>query len=103
VSLIAALVLLTLAVLPFRFGAGHQGAALWSHCYQIRQESHSIESKTVLESIPGTDQWQARLQDVPVGDRDIVLFMQAARWADDIRTADQQYHRRSGTTSTGPA
>jgi hypothetical protein len=31
------------------------------------------------------NQWHARLQDVPVAERDQVLFMQASRWADDIR------------------
>ena len=31
----------------------------------------------------------ARLHDVPVADHGLVLFMQAARWADDIRTRDK--------------
>jgi S1/P1 Nuclease len=39
------------------------------------------------------NQWQARLQDVPVMDRDQVLFMQAARWADDIRSNDMAQNR----------
>jgi S1/P1 Nuclease len=39
------------------------------------------------------NQWQARLQDVPVTDHGLVLFMQAARWADDIRMRDKQHHR----------
>jgi len=39
------------------------------------------------------NQWQARLQDVPLSERDLVLFMQAARWADDIRARDKQPHR----------
>ena len=64
--------------------------------YQIlRQENpQTIEKvKAVLEKHPWyANQWQARLQDVPVADRDIVLFMQAARWADDIRTTDKQHH-----------
>jgi hypothetical protein len=42
--------------------------------------------QAVLEKHPWhANQWQARLQDVPIADRDMVLFMQAARWADDIR------------------
>jgi S1/P1 Nuclease len=41
------------------------------------------------------NQWQARLQVVPVADNDLVLFMQATRWADDIRTNDKQQHRAS--------
>src|SRR5262249_11847728 len=33
-----------------------------------------------------------RLQDGPVADHGLVLFMQAARWADDIRGNDKQQH-----------
>jgi hypothetical protein len=48
----------------------------------------------VLEKHPWyTNQWQARLQDVCVADHGLVLFMQAARWADDIRSNDKQQHR----------
>jgi S1/P1 Nuclease len=48
----------------------------------------------VLEKHPWySNQWQARLQDVPGTDRDMVLSMQAARWADDIRLRDKQQHR----------
>jgi hypothetical protein len=61
--------------------------------YQIlvQENPPTIEkAKAVLEKHPRyAKQWQARLQDVPVGDRDLVLFMQAARWADDIRTQRQ--------------
>ena len=39
------------------------------------------------------NQWQARLQDVPVADRELMLFMQAARWADDIRIQDKTQNR----------
>jgi hypothetical protein len=50
--------------------------------------------KAVLEKHPWyANQWKARLQDVPVTDRDLVLFMQAAKWPDDIRMRDRQYHR----------
>jgi hypothetical protein len=62
----------------------------------LHQESpQSIDKvKAVLEKHPWyANQWQARLQDVPVVDHDLVLFMQAARWADDIRTNDKQQHR----------
>ena len=48
----------------------------------------------MLEKHPWyANQWQARLQDVPVTDRDLLLFMRAARWADDIRSNDKQHHR----------
>jgi hypothetical protein len=62
----------------------------------LREESpKSIEKiKAVLEKHPWyANQWQARLQDVSIADRDLVLFMQAARWPDDIRIRDKQYHR----------
>ena len=61
--------------------------------YQVlRQESPGDhrEVKAVLEKHPWyANQWQARLQDVPVADRDMVLFMQAARWPDDVRLQGQ--------------
>jgi hypothetical protein len=37
--------------------------------------------------------WQPRLQDVPLAEYDLALFMQAARWADEIRLRDKQHHR----------
>jgi len=65
--------------------------------YQIvRQESpQSIDKvKSVLEKHPWyANQWQARLQDVRVADHGLVLFMQAARWADDIRSRDKAQNR----------
>jgi hypothetical protein len=36
---------------------------------------------------------QARLHDGPAADRGLVLFMQAARWPDELRVTDRQYHR----------
>jgi hypothetical protein len=65
--------------------------------YQILQQENPqiIEKvKSVLDKHPWyANQWQARLQDVAVADRDMVLFMQAARWPDELRTTDRQYHR----------
>jgi hypothetical protein len=65
--------------------------------YQIlsQENPQTIEKvKALLEKHPWyANQWQARLQDVPVSERDLVLFMQAPRWADDIRRTDKQYHR----------
>src|SRR4030095_6683087 len=65
--------------------------------YQVLQQENppTIEKvKAVLEKHPWyANQWQSRLQDVPVADRDMVLFMQAARWADDIRTQDKSQNR----------
>ena len=65
--------------------------------YQVLQQENppTVEKvKAVLQEHPWyANQWQARLQDVPVADHSLVLFMQAARWADDIRRTDKQYHR----------
>jgi hypothetical protein len=65
--------------------------------YQVlRQENPpTIEKvKVVLERHPWyANQWQARLQDAPVSERDLVLFMQAARWPDDIRSNDKAQNR----------
>ena len=65
--------------------------------YQILQQENppTIEKvKSVLEKHPWyANQWQARLQDVSVAERDQVLFMQAARWADDIRSNDKAQNR----------
>jgi hypothetical protein len=65
--------------------------------YQVLQQENPQtigKVKAVLEKQPWyANQWQARLQDVSVTDRDVVLFMQAARWPDDIRNRDRQYHR----------
>jgi S1/P1 Nuclease len=50
----------------------------------------------VLEKHPwSANQWQARLQDVPVADHGLVLFMQAARWPDDIRSQDKAQNKPS--------
>jgi hypothetical protein len=99
VPLIAFLVLLTLAALPLPASAwnipGHMLSA--AIAYQIvRQESpQSIDKvKSVLEKHPWyANQWQARLQDVPAADHGLVLFMQAAIWADDIRSRDKAQNR----------
>jgi S1/P1 Nuclease len=65
--------------------------------YQILQQENPLtieKVKTVLEKHPWyVNQWQARIQDVPVADRDMVLLMQAARWPDELRITDRQHHR----------
>jgi hypothetical protein len=52
--------------------------------YQVLQQENpaTIEKvNAVLEKHPWyANQWQARLQVAPTGDRVLVLFMQAARW-----------------------
>jgi hypothetical protein len=65
--------------------------------YQVlRQENpQTIDKvKAVLEKHPWyANQWQTSLQDVPVADQGLVLFMQAARWPDELRITDRQHHR----------
>jgi hypothetical protein len=65
--------------------------------YRVLQQENpqTIDKvKSVREKHPWyANQWQARLQDVPVTDRDVVLFMQAARWSDDIRIQDKGQNR----------
>src|SRR5262245_54837155 len=99
VSLIASLVLLIVGLSPLTASAwnipGHMLAG--AIAYQMLQQENppTIEKvKAVLEKHPSyANQWQARMQDVSVTDHDLVLFMQAARWADDIRSNDKQQHR----------
>jgi hypothetical protein len=76
VSLLASLVLLALAVSPLPASAWNiPGHMLLAITYQIlRQENPpTIEKvKAVLEKHPWyANQWQARLQDVPVTERDL--------------------------------
>jgi hypothetical protein len=56
--------------------------------YQVLQQEspQTIEKvRAVLEQRPWYgNQWQARLQDVPIADHGVVLFMQAARWAESF-------------------
>jgi hypothetical protein len=65
--------------------------------YQVLQQEnpHTIAKViAILEKDPWyTNQWQAGLQDVPVAHQGLMLFMQAARWADDIRTQDKAQNR----------
>ena len=65
--------------------------------YQVLQQENptTIEKvRAALEKHPWyANQWQARLQDGPVADRDLMLFMEAARWADDIRARDKAQNR----------
>jgi hypothetical protein len=93
--------MVTLAVLPLPARAwnipGHMLSAAITYQILLQENPQTIEKvKTVLEKHPwyGT-QWQARLQDVSVADRDLMLFMQAARWADDIRSQDKAQNRPS--------
>jgi hypothetical protein len=99
VSLIAVLVLLTLGLLPrpgFAWNIpGHMLSGIIAYQVLHQENPQTIEkAKAVLEKHPWyANQWQTRLQDVSVADHGLVLFMQAATWADDIRIRDKQHHR----------
>jgi N-acetyl-beta-hexosaminidase len=99
VALIASLVLLTLAVLPLPASAwnipGHMLSAIIAYQVLRQENPQTIDKvKALLEKHPWfANQWQARLQAVPAADRDMVLFMQVARWPDDIRIKDRQHNR----------
>jgi S1/P1 Nuclease len=100
VGVLACVVIITVTALPIPASAWNIPGHMLSGAiaYQVLQQEnpHSIDKvRAVLEKHPWfANQWQARLQDVPVADHGLVLFMQAARWPDDIRR-DKQYHRAS--------
>ena len=88
VACVAILVLSTLAVPANAWNIpGHMLSAAIAYQVLSLERPRSIDkAKAVLEKHPWyANQWQSRLQDVPVADHGLVLFMQAARWAADIR------------------
>jgi hypothetical protein len=99
VSLIAFLVPLALGVLPLSASAwnipGHMLSGAIAYQVPQQESPQSIDKvRAMLEKHPWYgNQWRARLQDVPVADHGLVLFMQATRWADDIRTRDKAQNR----------
>src|SRR5262249_31389801 len=99
IKLMPYFVVIMLAALPIPASAWNIPGHMLSGAiaYQVLQQENpqTIEkTKAVLEKHPWyANQWSARLQDAPVAYHDMVLFMQAARWADDIRSNDKQQHR----------
>jgi S1/P1 Nuclease len=98
-KLIAAVVLLAAIVSPLPASAwnipGHMLSGTIAYQVLMSQENPTIEKiKALLEKHPWyANQWQARLQDVSVADHALVLFMKVARWPDELRITDRQYHR----------
>jgi S1/P1 Nuclease len=96
---VVCIAIIALAVLPLPASAwnipGHMLSGIIA--YQVLQQENpaTIEKvKAVLEKHPWyANQWQARLQDIPAGDRGLVLFIQAASWPDELRSTDRQHHR----------
>ena len=99
IRLLVFVVVITVTALPIPASAWNIPGHMLSGAiaYQVLQQENpqTIEkTKAVLEKHPWyANQWSARLQDAPVAYHDMVLFMQAARWADDIRSNDKQQHR----------
>jgi hypothetical protein len=65
--------------------------------YQILQRENPFTIpivRSVLEKNPWYEtRWKAQLDKLPEAERDEMLFMIAARWADDIRTVDKSESR----------
>ena len=65
--------------------------------YQILQRENPFTITTVrsvLEKNPWYEtRWRVQLDKLPESERDKMLFMFAARWADDIRTLDKAESR----------
>jgi hypothetical protein len=85
-------------IAPSYLGLEHpRPHALGNHCLSgssAGEPATTEKVKTILEKHPWyANQWQGRLQDAPAGDRGLVLFMQAARWPDELRIIDRQYYR----------
>jgi hypothetical protein len=99
IKLLGFVVVITVTVPPISASAWNIPVHMLSSAiaYQVLQQENPLiieKVKAVLEKHPWyANQWQARLQDIPVVDHGLVLFMQAARWADDIRRTDKHYHR----------
>jgi hypothetical protein len=80
VPLVASLVLITLAVLPLPASAwnipGHMLSAAIAYEVLQQESRQTIEKvKALLEKHPWyANQWQARLQDIPVTDRDMAVY-----------------------------
>ena len=99
IRLLACLTAIAVSVLPRPASAwnipGHMLSGIIA--YQVLQQ----ENPQIIDKVQAVltkhswyaNQWQAKLQDIPVADHSLVLFMQAARWADDIRNNDRRQHR----------
>jgi primosomal replication protein N len=80
-----------LAVLPLPASAwnipGHMLSGTIAYQVLLQENPSTIEKvKAVLEKHPWyANQWQSRLQDVPLPERDLMLFMQATNDSVDPR------------------
>ena len=97
----AAVPLILASLVPFPFDGlawnipGHMLSGAMA--YQILQRENPSTISTVrstLEKNPWYEsRWKSQLEKLPEPERDEMLFMLAARWADDIRTRDKAESR----------
>jgi S1/P1 Nuclease len=76
--------------------AGHMVSGAIAYA-ALKQDNSEVHAKVVqlLKAHPQfADHWSKRLEDAPDGDRDLMLFMLAARWPDDIRDNADYHHSR---------
>jgi hypothetical protein len=76
--------------------AGHMVSGAIAYAV-LKQENPEALAKVVqlLKAHPQfAEHWSKRLDDAPDGDRDLMLFMLAARWPDDIRDKAEYHHSR---------
>lgn len=73
--------------------AGHMVSGAIAYA-QLKAANPAVADRVIqlLKTHPQYEKsWAQRLEDAPDGERDLTLFMLAARWADDIR-GDAAYH-----------
>jgi hypothetical protein len=95
---IAVLVALLTTVSPaFAWSrAGHMVSGAIAYA-SLKQDRPDVLARVVqiLKAHPQfSGAWAKRLDDAPDGDRDLMLFMLAARWPDDIRDDSTYHHSR---------
>ena len=86
----------------------HSGVMAWNipaHmlsgaiAYQTLRHENPAKITTVtvvLRHYPSFEtHWRAQFEGLPAADRDEIVFMFAARWADDLRTSDRSQQRGS--------
>ena len=88
--------ILTLPFVLFAWNIpGHMLSGILAYQILQRENPATITAvRSVLEKNPWYQtRWKAQLNKLPESERDEMLFMLAARWADDIRTLDKNQSR----------
>ena len=71
---------------------GHMVTAAIAYM-ELKDKNPAVLAKVIklLKEHPHHDDWQPTIAFIPAEDRDLYLFMKAARWPDDVRN-DPQFH-----------